>query len=276
MAVSWVEYPSGKAKLRMWFKVKVLYFQITVLHKLIQDISGGSSDISAIETCTRADTAFTLSLTSCNSEESLTTFSQPLHLSTFSITARVELTGLLLPLSLGFPSGSDSEDSPAMQETWVWSLAHEDPLEKELATHSSILAWRILWTEESGGLEAMGWQRIRQDWVTNTHTHIHHLVCTSPVAQIIKNLLAVQETRIWSLGWEDLLEKGMATPSSILAGEFHGQRNLARYSPWCHKESDATEQLTLFSFPSNLVLPNIVYLLGFLPLLFPCVNLLLL
>ena len=115
MAVSWVEYPAGKAKLRMWFKVKVLYFQVTVLHKLIQDISGGSSDISAIETCTRADTAFTLSLTSCNSGESqalhLSTFSQPLHLSTFCITARVELTGLLLPLGLGFPSGSDSEDS---------------------------------------------------------------------------------------------------------------------------------------------------------------------
>ena len=68
----------------------------------------------------------------------------------------------------------------------------------------------------------------------------------------------------------------MATPSSILAGEFHEQRNPARYSAWRHKESDNTEQLTLFFFPSNLVLPNIVYLLGFLPLLFPCVNLLLL
>ena len=41
---------------------------------------------------------------------------------------------------------------PAMQETWVRSLGPEDPLEKEMATHSSILAWRILWTEEPGGL----------------------------------------------------------------------------------------------------------------------------
>ena len=45
---------------------------------------------------------------------------------------------------------------PAMQETWVQSLGWEDPLEKEMATHSSILAWRIPWTEEPGGLESMG------------------------------------------------------------------------------------------------------------------------
>ena len=45
---------------------------------------------------------------------------------------------------------------PAMQETWVRSLGWKDPLKKEMATHSSILAWRIPWTEESGGLESMG------------------------------------------------------------------------------------------------------------------------
>ena len=45
---------------------------------------------------------------------------------------------------------------PAMQETWVRSLGREDPLDKEMATHSNILAWRIPWTEESGGLQSMG------------------------------------------------------------------------------------------------------------------------
>ena len=45
---------------------------------------------------------------------------------------------------------------PAMRETWVQSLGWEDPLEKEVATHSSILAWRIPWTEEPGGLQSMG------------------------------------------------------------------------------------------------------------------------
>ena len=52
---------------------------------------------------------------------------------------------------------------PAMWETPVRSLSQEDPLEKEKATHSSILAWRIPWTEEPGGLQSMGSQRFRPD-----------------------------------------------------------------------------------------------------------------
>ena len=52
---------------------------------------------------------------------------------------------------------------PAMQETWVQSLGWEDPLEKGMATHASILAWRIPWTEEPGGLQSVGLQRIRYD-----------------------------------------------------------------------------------------------------------------
>ena len=52
---------------------------------------------------------------------------------------------------------------PAMWETWVRSLGQEDPLEKEMATYSSILAWRIPWTEELGGLESMGSQTVRND-----------------------------------------------------------------------------------------------------------------
>ena len=50
-----------------------------------------------------------------------------------------------------------------MQETWVQSLGQEDPLEEEMATHSSILAWRIPWTEEPGGLQSMVSQRVRHD-----------------------------------------------------------------------------------------------------------------
>ena len=52
---------------------------------------------------------------------------------------------------------------PAMQETWVPSLGQEDPLEKEMATHSRILAWRIPWTDEPGGLQSMGLQRVGHD-----------------------------------------------------------------------------------------------------------------
>ena len=52
---------------------------------------------------------------------------------------------------------------PIMWETWVQSLGQEDPLEKEMATHSSILAWRIPWTEEPGGLQSTGSQRVGHD-----------------------------------------------------------------------------------------------------------------
>ena len=59
---------------------------------------------------------------------------------------------------------------PAMQETWVQSLGWEDPLEKEMATHSSILAWRIPWTEESGGLESTGHKEMdTTEWLTHAH-----------------------------------------------------------------------------------------------------------
>ena len=57
---------------------------------------------------------------------------------------------------------------PAMQETWVRSLAWENPLEEEMATHCSILAWRIPQTEKPGGLQSMGLQRVGHDWATFT------------------------------------------------------------------------------------------------------------
>ena len=55
------------------------------------------------------------------------------------------------------------KNPPAMQETWVQSLDWEDPLEKEMAAHSSILAWEIPWAEEAGGLQSMGPQRAGHD-----------------------------------------------------------------------------------------------------------------
>ena len=53
---------------------------------------------------------------------------------------------------------------PEMQETWVQSLGQEDPLEQEMTTHSSILAWRISWTEEPSGLQSIGSQRVGPDF----------------------------------------------------------------------------------------------------------------
>ena len=68
---------------------------------------------------------------------------------------------------MSFPSGSVVKNASALQETqemWVQSLAQEDSLEESMATHSSILTWRILWTEEPGGLQSIGLQRVRHDW----------------------------------------------------------------------------------------------------------------
>ena len=78
-----------------------------------------------------------------------------------------------------------------MQETQVWSLGWEDPLEKGMATHSSILAWRIPWTEEPGGLQSMQLQTARHEWATNTHFHhIHHCFLSGPVQNLQTGLPA--------------------------------------------------------------------------------------
>ena len=69
----------------------------------------------------------------------------------------------------GFSGGTVVKNLPAMQEMWVISLDREDPLEKGMATHSSILAWKIPWTEEPGRLQSMGSQRVGHDLVTE-HT----------------------------------------------------------------------------------------------------------
>ena len=61
---------------------------------------------------------------------------------------------------LGFPGGSELKSLPAVQETWVQSLGQEDPLEEKVAIDSSILAWKIPWTEEPDGLQFMALEKI--------------------------------------------------------------------------------------------------------------------
>ena len=75
---------------------------------------------------------------------------------------------------MGFPGGSTVKNLPALQETRVGSLNREDPLEKEMASHSSILVWRIPWTEEPG---YSPWGRKESDTterLSNTHNNIFH------------------------------------------------------------------------------------------------------
>ena len=79
--------------------------------------------------------------------------------------------GDLICITLTFPDGSDVKNLPTMRETWVQFLGWEDPLEKRMAIHSSILAWRIPWTEEPSGLQSTGSQRVRHNWAPNTSLH---------------------------------------------------------------------------------------------------------
>ena len=127
-----------------------------------------------------------------------------------------------------------------MQETRVWSLGREDPLEKEMAIHSSIIAWKIPWTEEPGRLQSMGSQRVEHDWATS-HAYVHTLYVGLP---------------LWLSWWRIHLQCGRPgfdpwvgkipwrrerLPSPVFwPGEFHGL-----YSPLGCKESDPTEKLSL-------------------------------
>ena len=94
---------------------------------------------------------------------------------------------------------------PAMWETQVWSLGQKDSLEEDMTTHYSILAWRIPWTEEPGGLQSMGSQRVGHDWATNTHTHFSISSLISPW-----NVLA-------HLTWDSLcfLDLGVCFPHQV-------------------------------------------------------------
>ena len=114
----------------------------------------------------------------------------------------------------------------AMRETWIWSLGQEDPLEKEMATHSSILAWKIPWTEKAGTLQSMGSQRVGHDWV-NSFTYL------SPKVHSLH------------LGWVLVLHVFV-----------HVQKYNYMYPP-CHysvRYSIATGLETLWALPFHLIL----------------------
>ena len=97
-------------------------------------------------------------------------------------------------------------------------------------------SWRILWTEEPGGLQSMGSQRVRHDWAHSTQDYDSVLVGASLVAQLVMNLPAMQETRVWSLGQEDPLEKipfsrNRGTWRATVHGVAKGQTWLSDWTP---------------------------------------------
>ena len=103
---------------------------------------------------------------------------------------------------MGFPGGPVVKNPPAIQETQILSLGWKEPLKKEMATHSNILAWEIPWTEEPSGLQSMGPQRVRQDWAAKQKQQYLHIICTYPPIyfKIIFRLLVIPNSSFALLG----------------------------------------------------------------------------
>ena len=140
---------------------------------------------------------------------------------------------------------------PAVQETWVGSLGQEDPLEKGMATHSSIIAWKVLLTEEPGGPQSMGSQELDTTQLLN-HQGVRNTLAgkffTSSVTWEAL-FFFFNETQVQSLRKEDSLEEKMASPSIVFAWGIPRTEEPG-YSLWDCKEWDTTEQAcTCFQHP---------------------------
>ena len=90
-------------------------------------------------------------------------------------------------------NGSDIKYLPTVWETWVQSLGWEDLLEREMATHSSILAWKTPWTEEPGRLPSMGSQRVGHDWVTSLSLSLCKLYLSNICWKVLCECIACME-----------------------------------------------------------------------------------
>ena len=121
---------------------------------------------------------------------------------------------------------------PAMQETWVQSLGWEDPLEKGMVTHSSIFAWKIPWTEESGQLQSTGSQRVGHNWVTNTQTPEPYMFRCYGLSQYI------EQSRRWvwlmilvNVNWKSLLPLRIVVKIKLNNSLRHVLWSSAHYNP---------------------------------------------
>ena len=117
-------------------------------------------------------------------------------------------SSLLLCLGMGFSGGSVVKNLPAMQETWVWSLVREDPLEKEIATHSSSLAFKMPWTEEPGRLQPTESQGIEHDWATSLHLQYScweipwtRVACWATAHRVTKSHTQLKRPSSHTLAW---------------------------------------------------------------------------
>ena len=135
-----------------------------------------------------------------------------------------------------------------LQETWVWSLSQEDPLEKGMATHSSILAWEIPWTEQPGGLQSMKLQKVRHNWLTKHHHHYYYgklswsFTCfgfaVDGIQEMIPQNMAIWHTEYFKLKEsEETGRSGSSLCPPVLHPRSHSWPSGERNSPFaCRKE----------------------------------------
>ena len=140
---------------------------------------------------------------------------------------------------------------PAMQEIWVQFLGWEDPLEKEITSHSSILAWRIPWTEEHGGLQSMGSQELDMTERLNHHHHQEHKLCVCLLIQVCSTLCNLKHC---SLPGSSVHGKNTGVASNSLLQNIFPTQGLnlgllyCRQIPYClsHQGSPGGPNIQLF------------------------------
>ena len=113
------------------------------------------------------------------------------------------------------------KNPPTVQEMWVCSLGQEDPLNKEMATHSSMLSWEIPWIEEPGRLQSMGLQRVRHDLVTKTHTHIIIII-------ILEKLILKLKLQYFG----HLMQRTDSFEKTLMLGKIEGRRRGQQRIRW--------------------------------------------
>ena len=130
-----------------------------------------------------------------------------------------------------YPDDSQGKNLPALQETWVWSLGREDPLEKIMATHSSILAWRIPWTEEPGDLQSVALQRVRHHWAANTFTSFLLLYYSA----VEKAMVPHSSTLAWRIPWMEEPSRLQSMGSRRVRQDWATSLSLFTFMHWRRK-----------------------------------------
>ena len=158
--------------------------------------------------------------------------------------------------SWGFPGDLMVKNPPANAgDTKVWTLGWKNPLEEGMVTGSSILSWRIPWTEESGRLQSMGLQRVRHDWVTKQQLFFPIIInYTTASLGAQQSRICLQRRSCRRLGFNSWVRKipwrRKWEPIPVFfPGKSHGQRSLAGYHPQGHKRAGhdlATKQQLRF------------------------------